>query len=271
MVRENLEETIAHIRSRSKLKPRVGVILGSGLGNFVNHLDVETALPYDEIPSFVPPSVEGHSGRLILGQVADVPVAVLQGRIHYYEGHSMAAVVYPTRTLAMLGIESLVLTNSAGGLDPKMKPGDFMIIEDHINLMGDNPLKGPNISQLGPRFPDMSEAYDSRLNLLMEEVLRTQKIAYHRGIYCGVSGPTYETPAEVRYLGMIGGKAVGMSTVPETIAANHLGLRVCALSCITNLAAGLSKHKLTHEEVTQTAKAVEDKFSRFLKAFVSRL
>lgn len=271
MVQESLEETVAYIRSHSKLKPRMGIILGSGLGNFVNHIHIETTIPYDEIPSFVAPSVEGHSGRLILGHVKNVPIAVLQGRIHYYEGHSMASVVYPTRSLSMLGIEVLMLTNSAGGLDPAMKPGDFMIIDDHINLMGDNPLKGPNVSQLGPRFPDMTEAYDSRLNKKMEEILMGKKVSFHRGIYCGVSGPTYETPAEVRYLRMIGGKAVGMSTVPEAIAANHLGLRVCALSCITNLASGLSKHKLSHEEVTQTAKAVEDKFCDFLLDFISTL
>lgn len=271
MVQENLEETVAYIRSHSKLKPRMGIILGSGLGSFVNHIQVESSIPYDEIPSFVAPTVEGHSGRLILGHVKSTPVAVLQGRIHYYEGHSMASVVYPTRSLAMLGVEVLMLTNSAGGLDPSMKPGDFMIIDDHINLMGDNPLKGPNIAQLGPRFPDMSEAYDSRLNNKMEEILKAKAVGFHRGIYCGVSGPTYETPAEVRYLKLIGGKAVGMSTVPEAIAANHLGLRVCALSCITNLASGLSKHKLSHDEVTQTARAVEDKFCDFLLDFISTI
>lgn len=271
MVQENLEETVAYIRSHSKLKPRMGIILGSGLGAFVNHIKIETTLPYDEIPSFIAPSVEGHGGRLLLGHVHNVPIAVLQGRVHYYEGHSMASVVYPTRTLAMLGIEVLMLTNSAGGLDPAMKPGDFMIIDDHINLMGDNPLKGPNLAQLGPRFPDMSEAYDLRLNDKMEEILKAQKVSYHRGIYCAVSGPTYETPAEVRYLRMIGGKAVGMSTVPESIAANHLGLRVAALSCITNPAAGISKTKLSHEEVTQTARMVEDKFCNFLQEFIAGL
>jgi purine-nucleoside phosphorylase len=271
MVQESLEETVAYIRSQSKLKPRMGIILGSGLGAFVNHIKIEASIPYDEIPSFIAPTVEGHSGRLILGHVHNVPIAALQGRVHYYEGHSMASVVYPTRSLAMLGIEILMLTNSAGGLDSGMKPGDFMIIDDHINLMGDNPLKGPNLAQLGPRFPDMSEAYDRRLNDKMEEIFTQKKITHHRGIYCGVSGPTYETPAEVRYLKMIGGKAVGMSTVPEAIAANHLGLRVCALSCITNLASGLGKHKLSHDEVTQTAKAVEDKFCDFLQDFISGL
>ncbi len=270
-IQKNLEESTAYIRSRTSLKPRMGIVLGSGLGAFVDQIKIEAQFPYDEIPGFIPPTVEGHGGRLILGTVGAVPVACLQGRIHFYEGHSMAAIVHPTRTLAMLGIEILMLTNSAGGLDPAMKPGDFMIIDDHINLMGDNPLKGPNIAQLGPRFPDMSEAYDRKLNDRMSDVLTRHGIRFSRGIYCGVSGPTYETPAEVRYLQQIGGRAVGMSTVPEAIAANHLGLRVCAMSCITNPAAGLSKQKLSHEEVTQTAKMVEDKFCAFLKEFTSSI
>jgi purine-nucleoside phosphorylase len=249
----------------------MGIVLGSGLGAFVNHMEIEATFPYDEIPGFHAPTVEGHNGRLLLGTVKGVPIACLQGRIHYYEGHSMAQVVYPVRTIAMLGLEILMLTNSAGGLDTAMQPGDFMIIDDHINLMGDNPLKGPNLAQLGPRFPDMSEAYDRKLNDKMEELLRQKGIRHSRGIYCGVSGPTYETPAEVRFLQMIGGHAVGMSTVPEAVAANHLGLRVCALSCITNPAAGISRQKLSHDEVTQTAKAVEDKFCDFLETFIGGL
>lgn len=270
-IQKNLEDSAAYIRSRAKTKPRMGIVLGSGLGAFVDKIEVEATLQYDEIPGFIAPTVEGHGGRLILGQIKGVPIACLQGRIHYYEGHSMASVVHPTRTIAMLGIEILMLTNSAGGLDPQMKPGDFMIIDDHINLMGDNPLKGPNIAQLGPRFPDMSEAYDRKLNEKMAEILTKQQIRFSRGIYCGVSGPTYETPAEVRYLQMIGGRAVGMSTVPEAIAANHLGLRVCALSCITNPAAGLAVQRLSHEDVTQTAKMVEDKFCSFLTEFIASL
>jgi purine-nucleoside phosphorylase len=268
---KNLEETVQFIRSRSNVKPRVGMILGSGLGAFVNQVDVDVAITYDEIPSFINPTVEGHQGRLILGHVGTIPVAVLQGRVHYYEGHSMDVVVYPTRTLAMLGIEVLVLTNSAGGLNPIMTPGDFMILTDHINLMGDNPLKGPNLKQLGPRFPDMTEAYDRRLVTQLEKSLAQNNVRHSKGVYCAVSGPTYETPAEVNYLKIIGGQAVGMSTVPESIAANHLGLRVCALSCITNLGAGLSSHKLSHDDVTQTAKMVEQQFSKVMKEFLTGL
>ena len=270
-VLEKLTETVSFIRSKSIIKPKIGLILGSGLGAFVDQVQVSTVLPYKDIPHFLPPTVDGHQGNLILGHVGVNPVAILQGRNHYYEGHSMETVVFPTRTLALLGIESLILTNSAGGFGDTMQPGDFMILEDHINLMGTNPLMGPNIKELGPRFPDMTEAYDKKLIEQMEAIFKKHSTQYHKGIYCGVSGPTYETPAEVRYLKLIGGKAVGMSTVPEVIAANHLGLRVAALSCITNLASGISRQKLSHEEVTDTAKKVEQKFSSFMKEFIETL
>lgn len=268
---EKLTETVSYIRSKSPIKPKVGLILGSGLGAFVDQVQVSTKIAYKDIPNFMPPTVEGHQGNLILGHVGTNPVAILQGRNHYYEGHSMDTVVFPTRTLALLGIENLILTNSAGGFGDTMQPGDFMILEDHINLMGNNPLMGPNIKELGPRFPDMTEAYDKKLIEQMERTFHKQGTKFHKGIYCAVSGPTYETPAEVRYLKLIGGKAVGMSTVPEVIAANHLGLRVAALSCITNLAAGISRQKLSHEEVTDTAKKVEQKFSSFMKEFIETI
>ena len=271
MIIESLQQSVEYIRTKSQLKPKVGVILGSGLGAFAKEVVADAVIPFKEIPHFSAPTVEGHSGNLILGHIGATPVAILQGRNHYYEGHSMSQVVFPTRTLALLGVESLVITNSAGGFGETMQAGDFMIIEDHINLMGANPLMGPNIKELGPRFPDMTEAYDRKLISQMEEILTRQKLRFHKGIYCGVSGPTYETPSEVRYLKLIGGKAVGMSTVPEVIAANHLGLRVAALSCITNLAAGISAKKLSHDEVTETAKMVEIQFLNFLKEFVSNI
>lgn len=271
MVQDRLKETVEFIRTRTPLKPRVGIVLGSGLGAFVDRVEIESTIPYDEIPSFNSPTVEGHQGKLILGKVHGVDLAILQGRVHYYEGHSMSDVVFPVRTLALLGTEVIMLTNSAGGLDPNMKPGDFMIIEDHINLMGDNPLKGPNIQNLGPRFPDMTEAYEKSLVEKMSQILSQNNVRYWKGTYCGVSGPTYETPAEVRFLQAIGGKAVGMSTVPETIAANHMGQRVCAMSCITNMAAGLSSSKLTHDEVTEKAKEVEARFCDFLEEFVQQV
>lgn len=268
---EKLQETTSFIRSKTSAKPKVGIILGSGLGAFVKDLEIELTIPFKDIPNFMPPTVEGHSGNLIFGKVGQNQVAVLQGRNHYYEGHSMETVVFPTRALAFLGIEILILTNSAGGIGDSMQAGDFMIIEDHINLMGTNPLMGPNIKELGPRFPDMTEAYDKKIVAQMEQLFQKQGTRYHKGVYCGVSGPTYETPSEVRYLKTLGGKAVGMSTVPESIAGNHLGLRVAALSCITNLAAGISSKKLTHEEVTETAKQVEMQFSSFLKELVAQL
>ena len=268
MVIDKLQETVSYIRSKTSSKPKIGVVLGSGLGAFVKDVEIELTIPYKDIPNFMPPTVEGHSGNLIFGKIGSHPIVILQGRNHYYEGHNMETVVFPTRTLALLGIETLILTNSAGGFGEGMQAGEFMIIEDHINLMGTNPLMGPNIKELGPRFPDMTEAYDKRLITIMEQVLQKQGTRYHKGIYCGVSGPTYETPAEVRYLKLIGGKAVGMSTVPETIAANHLGLRVAALSCITNLAAGMSSQKLSHDEVTETAKRVESQFISFLNEFI---
>ncbi len=271
MVIENLQETVNYIRSQTQFKPRIGMVLGSGLGAFAREIQEEITIPYHDIPHFIPPTVEGHNGSLLLGKVEGIPIAALLGRIHYYEGHSMDQVVYPIRALSLLGVEIVILTNAAGGLCPKMVPGDFMLIEDHINLMGDNPLKGPNLKQLGPRFPDMTEAYDKELAVKLSSIMTENNVRFHQGIYCAVSGPTYETPAEVRFLQLIGGKAVGMSTVPETIAANHLGMRVCALSCITNPAAGLSSSKLSHEEVTQTAKAVESQFNKVLKEFIHSL
>lgn len=263
-----LTETATFIKSKTQIKPKIGIILGSGLGHFVNEVKIETAIPFSEIPHFIPPTVEGHSGNLILGKINDVDVVILQGRLHFYEGHSMEVVTYPTRTMAALGIEILVVTNSAGGYGDGMKAGDFMIIEDHINFMGTNPLMGPNIKELGPRFPDMTHAYDHDLIQLAEKIFRSQKVFVHKGIYIGVTGPTYETPAEIRMFKALGGKAVGMSTVPEVIAANHMGIRVAAISCITNLAAGITNNKLNHEEVTIVAKQVEKQFCAFLKDLV---
>jgi len=266
-----LQQTVETIRRKTNEKPLVGIVLGSGLGAFVKAVKDPEIIGYDELPHFAPPSVDGHQGQLVLGTVSDVPVAILQGRLHTYEGHSMADVVYPVQTLSMLGIKNLVLTNSAGGLDPSMKPGDFMVIDDHINFMGSNPLIGPNVKNLGPRFPDMTEAYDSELSQWIVDILEQKKISYSRGVYCGVSGPTYETPAEVRFLQIIGGKAVGMSTVPESITANHMGIRVVALSCITNPAAGLHSEKLNHQEVTDIANSVEKQFTDLLVSYLKKV
>jgi purine-nucleoside phosphorylase len=266
-----LQESLKFIREKSSLKPEVGIVLGSGLGTFAREIQTEVSIPFREIPHFVSPTIEGHSGNLILGKMSGKSVVALQGRIHYYEGHSMDTVVLPTRLMALMGAQSLILTNSAGGLADGMAAGDFMIIEDHINLMGANPLMGPNMKELGPRFPDMTEAYDVSLRNKLMQICSDLKIRYHKGIYAGMSGPTYETPAEVRMLKQLGCSAVGMSTVPECIAANHLGMRVVALSCITNLAAGISQQKLNHEEVTETARRVESHFSEVLSKFIAAI
>jgi len=271
MSTDRFNETVAAIRAHTGVKPRIGLILGSGLGSFVDHIQVEKIIPYDQIPHFYVPSIEGHKGRLVVGTVDGIPIAALQGRLHYYEGYSMAEIVYPTRTLAMLGIEAMVLTNAAGGIKHSMRAGDFMIIEDHINMMGDNPLKGRNSEQFGPRFPDMTEAYDRDFVKIASRIAKKQKLRASKGIYVAMQGPTYETPAEVRHIAKIGGDAVGMSTVPESIAANHFGLRVCGISCITNLAAGISDHKLSHADVTETAKLVETKFARFMSELIPTL
>ena len=268
---QKLTDTINFLKPRIKNKPRIGIILGSGLGHFVQHMNIEASFPFHEVPNFIPPTVEGHSGNLIFGSIGDVNLVVLQGRLHYYEGHTMETVVFPARVMALLGIEILIVTNSAGGYGDGMNAGDFMIIEDHINLMGTNPLMGPNIKELGPRFPDMTQAYDHELTEIAERVFRSQKTFFHKGIYVGVTGPTYETPSEIKMFKALGGKAVGMSTIPEVIAANHLGLRVAAVSCITNLAAGVSQNKLTHAEVTETAKKVEQKSCSFLTEFISKI
>jgi purine-nucleoside phosphorylase len=266
-----LDEALKYIRSKTSFAPEVGVTLGSGLGAFVNEIKAELVLPFQDIPHFMPTTVEGHKGNLIFGKIGNKNVVALQGRNHYYEGHTMDMVVFPTRVLAKLGIKTLVLTNSAGGLGDGMQAGDFMIIADHINLMGTNPLLGPNIKEFGPRFPDMTEAYDQRLVEKLESLFKKQNIRYHKGVYGGLTGPTYETPSEVRYLKMIGCSAVGMSTVPETIVANHMGVKVAGISCITNLAAGISKNKLSHDEVTETAKHVEKDFCWLVSSFIQSL
>jgi len=251
--------------------PKIGLVLGSGLGHFVDHLQEQIIIPYANIPHFRPTSVEGHTGRLIIGKANGVWIAVLQGRLHVYEGHEMEDIVFPVRVLATLGIETLILTNAAGGINLQFNQGDLVLIKDHINLMGRNPLVGPNISELGPRFPDMTEAYDMELLNKFSQSADEQKINLKKGVYCSVLGPTYETPAEVRMIRVMGGDMVGMSTVPESIAANHLGLKVCGISCITNMAAGIGNDKLNHEEVGREAKRMLGAFSQLLLATIPNI
>lgn len=248
----------------------VAVVLGSGLGAFADSLRNARALPFAELPGFPQATVQGHKGRLVYGTLETVPVLALQGRLHGYEGHDAATVAFPARVLGVLGARALVVTNAAGGCNPSFAPGDLMRITDHINLTGRNPLIGPNEERLGPRFPDLSKAYDARLAKALEEAARAAKHELRAGVYLQMTGPSYESPAEIRMARALGADAVGMSTVPEVIAAAHMGLPVCGISCITNLAAGIAQHALSHEEVMEVARAAGGKFIDLLRAFLPR-
>ncbi len=268
---KKIREAVESIQKQTQIQPAIGLILGSGLGSIAENVTDAVSLSYSQIPHFQSPSIEGHAGKMIIGKMNGIPVVLLQGRFHLYEGHSMEDVVFPTRTICGLGIHTLVLTNAAGGINTRFRPGDLMFIEDHLNLMGDNPLKGPNLSQLGPRFPDLSEAYHRGCLDAFKKTAEELNINFQTGTYAGLLGPTYETPAEVRMLRTLGADAVGMSTVPESIAANHLGVRVAGLSCITNLAAGLSPHKLSHQEVIDTSNQAAEKMKNLILSTLPKL
>ena len=268
---QKIREAVEAIQARTALVPEIGLILGSGLGAVAQDMQDTVTIPYTEIPHFHGTAVEGHAGQMIIGKFHGVPTVILQGRFHLYEGYAMEDVVFPTRTICGLGIKTLILTNAAGGINTRYRPGDLMIIEDHLNLMGDNPLKGPNLAELGPRFPDLSEAYTKTCIDTINTVAAELSIPLHHGVYAGLLGPTYETPAEVRMLRTLGADAVGMSTVPESIAANHLGVRVLGISGITNVAAGLSSQKLSHQEVIDNSKLSVEKLVRLLKVAIPRL
>jgi purine-nucleoside phosphorylase len=252
----SVEEAVRSIRVRSDLQPRIGLVLGSGLGAFADSLQDAARVAYGEIPGFPVSTAIGHKGELVLGRARGVPVAVMAGRVHRYEGYSLAQVVFPVRVLARLGAEVLVLTNAAGGVNTSFRPGELMLIDDHINLMGDNPLVGPNEEAFGPRFFDMSAAYDPALREIAERACTRTGVVARRGVYLALTGPSYETPAEIRMMRMLGADAVGMSTVPEVIAARHMGLRVLGVSCITNMAAGVTGEKLDHKEVLEVGEKV---------------
>ncbi len=264
-------EAVTVIRKATPLVPGVGVVLGSGLGEFADRIEEQVVIPYGDIPHFKNVSVAGHAGRLVLGKIGGVPVAVLQGRYHYYEGHDISDVVFPVRVLAKLGIAGLLLTNAAGGIGRDLQPGDLMIIRDHINLMGLNPLRGANDERLGPRFPDMSAVYDPEFQDIIAAAQKEIGRTTRRGVYLSLSGPSYETPAEIRMLATLGADAVGMSTVPEAVCARHMGIRVAGISCVTNLAAGISKQPLSHQEVTETADRVKNDFIRLLEIVIPRM
>jgi purine-nucleoside phosphorylase len=267
-----LDYATAWVRGKTDAPPTVGVILGSGLGGFADLLQRATAIPYAEIPGFPQVRVAGHAGRLVVGELPSqggaVMVAAMQGRVHAYEGWPAVEVAFPARVLCGLGVRALLVTNAAGGVDPSFAPGDLVRITDHLNLSGTNPLVGVNEERLGTRFPDLSEAYDPRLGALLEEAARSAGVALKRGVYAGMLGPSYETPAEVRMLRTLGADLVGMSTVHEVIAARHQGVAVAGLSVVTNPAAGLSAARLTHDEVQATANQARARLEAVLRAFL---
>jgi purine-nucleoside phosphorylase len=252
-------------------RAELALVLGSGLGAFGERLTDAQSLAYTDIPFFPAPSIPGHSGRLIYGHIGSRGIYAFCGRFHYYEGHEPQTVILPVRVLHKLGCDKLILTNAAGGVNPAFMPGDLMLIRDHINLTGYNPLRGENAAEWGPRFPDMTRIYAPELRQLAKEVAAELGVSLQEGIYCGLSGPTFETPSEIRMLGLLGADAVGMSTVPEAIAAAQAGMSVLAISCITNLAAGISKQPLSHEEVMKTGRLVEEKFTSLIENIIQRM
>ncbi|MBK5293508.1 MAG: purine-nucleoside phosphorylase [Acidobacteriia bacterium] len=260
-----MQKAIEHIRSRSRVQPLIGVVLGSGLGAFADELSDRIEMPYSEIPDWPQSTAVGHAGKLVVGSFGGLPVAVMSGRAHLYEGHSMDKVVFGTRVLARLGVKAMVYTNAAGGINLSYSQGALVLVSDHINLQGSSPLIGPNDDTLGPRFPDMSDAYDAGFRKRARAVAERLGIALNEGVYAGLLGPSYETPAEIRYLRAIGADLVGMSTVPEVIAARHMDVRCMAISCVTNMAAGILPRKINHEEVLETGARVRGRLVHLLQ------
>jgi purine-nucleoside phosphorylase len=268
---ERAEHANRIIRSRISVEPRIAVVLGSGLGGFADDFDEAVAIPYEEIPGFVRSTAQGHAGQLVIGKVNSIPVLAMQGRVHYYEGYSLEEVTFPVRVFKLLDIKTLVLTNAAGGINVQLTQGALMMISDHLNLMGVNPLRGPNDERFGPRFPDMSAVYSPELQELVIEEAKAINVEVRRGIYGALSGPSYETPAEIHLLRALGADAVGMSTVPEAIVARHMGMEVLGISCITNMAAGISDEPINHEEVMATGDRVRATFTELLQRVIGAI
>lgn len=267
----DLEEAAATVRGHLPTIPRLALVLGSGLGVFAESLSGRKEIPYTELPHWPRSTAVGHAGKLILGRLGELDLLCLSGRAHLYEGYTAREAAFAIRVLGMLGVRSLVLTNAAGGINPAFEQGELVLISDHINLQGVNPLVGVNDDELGPRFPDMSEAYCERYRHITKLVAAELQITMAEGVYAGLLGPSYETPAEIRYLRAIGADLVGMSTVPEVIAANHMGMKVLAISCVTNMAAGILPRGIDHEEVLETGAKVRDTLVRLLKEVLPRL
>lgn len=264
-------EATEYIENRIIKKPSIGLILGSGLGVLADEIENKIEIEYSKIPNFPESTVEGHKNRFIFGDIEGCDVAAMQGRFHYYEGYSIRQVVFPVWVMKTLGIEKLIVTNAAGGINIDYNAGDLMIIKDHINFMNANPLIGENMERFGPRFPDMSKAYSPRMINIAKECFRKHGIKTNEGVYIAMSGPAYETPAEIRAARILGADAVGMSTVPEVIAANHAGIEVIGISCITNMAAGVLNNPLSHKEVMSTAEAVKDKFTMLIRSLIKEI
>jgi purine-nucleoside phosphorylase len=269
---ESVDEAAGAIRARAGVAvPDVAIVLGSGLGDFANRLTDAASMGYESLPHWPASKVIGHEGTLVIGTLAGKRVAALSGRVHFYEGHDLRTVSFAARVMGRLGVKVLILTNAAGGINVALKPGTLMVIDDHINLLGSNPLVGPNEDAFGPRFPDMSEVYSKRLRAIAGEGARQQGLAIGHGVYVALHGPSYETPAEIRFLRAIGADAVGMSTVPEAIVARHMGVEVLGISCITNAAAGVLPQPLNHAEVMEVARQVRGRFAALLEGIVGRL
>ena len=265
---EKLKESLAFVRSKTDFKPEIGVVLGSGLGNFATEIKSVFTVEYDSIPGFPKSTVSGHQGRFVFGYVGEKPIIAMQGRVHYYEGYDIKDVVMPIRLMGLLGAKSIILTNASGGVNEGFTPGDLMVINDHIASFVPSPLLGENLGELGPRFPDMSQVYSVELRKLALSVAERIGLSLKTGVYLQASGPQYETPAEIKAYRMLGADAVGMSTACEAIAARHMGLQVCGISCITNMASGLSKIALSHDEVKKTAEKVQSAFSMLIKELI---
>ncbi len=268
---ERLLKCFEQVRAKVSFEPRAALVLGSGLGAFADEIKVEAALDYSEIEGFPVSTVEGHKGRFVFGYVGDVPVVIMQGRVHYYEGYSMEDVVLPARLMSMLGAEILFLTNASGGINGDFSAGDFMLVTDHISSFVPNPLIGANIDELGTRFPDMSSVYDKQLRDIISSTAAELGISLKQGVYVQLTGPSFESPAEIKMLRTLGADAVGMSTVCEAIAANHMGMRVCAISCVANLAAGMTDDPLTHAEVQQAADKAAPLFKKLIGASIEKM
>ena len=263
-----VQAAAAFVRDRIPAAPEIAIVLGSGLGDFASHVGDAAVMPYESVPGWPPAKVIGHAGKLVVGTVRGKTVAVLSGRAHFYEGHPMASVVFATRVVGALGVKTMLLTNAAGGINTSFSQGALMVIDDHINLVGTNPLVGPNDERFGPRFPDMTEVYSKRLRAVADRAAERNGLSLAHGVYVGLHGPSYETPAEIRYLRAIGADAVGMSTVAEAIAARHVGMEVLGISCITNMAAGVLPQPLNHAEVMETAQRVRGAFIALLEEIV---